>query len=154
VLGSDYSGNTPDPFYEAPAQHDLLAGTLDLRYELYSRRRTSGSVIDAGDKVEFVASIPSNRYDQFTFSTNAQNAFDASLAKGELGKVRAVPNPYFAHSTYELNRFNRVLKFTHLPARCTIRLFNLAGDLVRTIQKNDDTSQASWDLNTSNGLPV
>ena len=155
VMASDYSGNTtPDPFYEAPAQHDLLAGTLDLRYELYSRRLTSSSVIDAGDKVEFVASIPSNRYDQFTFTTSAQNAFNASLAKGELGKVRAVPNPYFAHSTYELNRFNRVLKFTHLPARCTIRLFNLAGDLVRTIQKNDDTSQASWDLNTSNGLPV
>jgi hypothetical protein len=68
--------------------------------------------------------------------------------------VRAVPNPYFAHSQYELNRFNRVLKFTHLPARCTIRLFDLAGDLVRTIEKNDNTSQATWDLNTDHGLPI
>jgi hypothetical protein len=65
-----------------------------------------------------------------------------------------VPNPYFAHSTYELNRFNRQLKFTHLPVQCTIRIFNLAGDLVRTIQKNDNTSQATWDLNTTNGLPI
>ena len=69
-------------------------------------------------------------------------------------KVKAVPNPYFAHSTYELNRFNRQLKFTHLPAQCTIRIFNLAGDLVRTLNKNDATSQATWDLNTKNGLPV
>ena len=93
-------------------------------------------------------------YDQFTFSTAAPNAFDASLAKSEMARIRAVPNPYFAHSSYELNRFNRVLKFTHLPARCTIRIFNLAGDLVRVIDKNDATSQANWDLNTERGLPV
>ena len=102
----------------------------------------------------FTTSIPSNQYDQFDFNTTAPNPLNSSLAKGELARVRAVPNPYFAHSQYELNRFNRVLKFTHLPARCTIRLFDLAGDLVRTIDKNDDTSQATWDLNTDHGLPI
>jgi len=104
--------------------------------------------------VEFITSIPAGVYDQYSFTTTPPNTFDAGLAKGELGKIRAVPNPYFAHSTYELNRFNRVLKFTHLPAQCTIRLFDLAGDLVRTIDKNDNTSEATWDLNTSHGLPV
>ena len=154
VLGSNYSGATPDPFYLDPANSDLLSGTLDLRYELYSKLVDASSVIDSGDKVEFITSIPAGVYDQYSFTTTPPNTFDAGLAKGELGKIRAVPNPYFAHSTYELNRFNRVLKFTHLPAQCTIRLFDLAGDLVRTIDKNDNTSEATWDLNTSHGLPV
>jgi hypothetical protein len=53
-----------------------------------------------------------------------------------------------------LNQFNHVIKFTHLPAQCTIRIFGLAGDLIRTLQKNDATSQISWDLLTDRGLPV
>ena len=154
VMASDYSGATPDPFYLLPANSNLLKGTLDLRYELFSRRVDASAVIDAGDKVEFITSIPASEFDTYSFTTSAPNPFNASLAKGELGRVRAVPNPYFAHSQYELNRFNRVLKFTHLPARCTIRLFDLAGDLVRTIEKNDNTSQATWDLNTDHGLPI
>ena len=154
VLNSNYSGNTPDPFYLAPANANMLDHTLDQLYEFYSQRPEVGTVIDAGDKIQFVASIPPTPQDHYTFSTTAKTDFVADLAKNELGKIRAVPNPYFAHSTYELNRFNRALKFTHLPARCTIRLFDLAGTLVRTIEKNDNTSQATWDLNTDRGLPI
>ncbi len=66
----------------------------------------------------------------------------------------AGPNPYFGASAYEREQFNRVIKFTHLPQQCTIRLFTLAGDLVRTIRKNDATSQATWNLQTDNGLPI
>ena len=71
-----------------------------------------------------------------------------------MSNVLAVPNPYFTHSTFELNQFGRVVKFTHLPAVCTVRIFNLSGDLVRTITKSDNTSQISWDLLTERGLPV
>jgi hypothetical protein len=154
ALASPYSGATPDAFYTDPANSDLLAGTLDLYYELSTRKVSDAAAIDAGDKFIWGPSVPGTGNDQFTFTTTAPNAFNASLAKSELTRIRAVPNPYFAHSTYELNRFNRQLKFTHLPVQCTIRIFNLAGDLVRTIQKNDNTSQATWDLNTTNGLPI
>jgi hypothetical protein len=71
-----------------------------------------------------------------------------------LDRILAVPNPYFNHSTYELNQFNRQIKFTHLPARCTIRIFNLGGDLIRTLEKNDNSSQLIWDIETSRGLPI
>jgi hypothetical protein len=153
-VNGNYTGNTPDPYFLDPANSDLLKGTLPLRYELYSRKLTATSVIDMGDKVEFITSIPGGPNDFFTFSTTPPGGFNAALAKDEMQRIRAVPNPYFAHSTYELNRFNRVLKFTHLPAVCTIRIFNLAGDLVRTLDKNDGTSQATWNLNTESGLPV
>ena len=156
LLDKLYFGDgTPDStYFKDPDLQDVLAGKLDARYAVWPRATSTGAAPAAGDKLQFLTSIPSSPFDEFTFTTQAPNPFDASLAKGELARVRAVPNPYFAHSAYELNRFNRVLKFTHLPARCTIRLFNLAGDLVRTIEKNDDTSQATWDLNTDHGLPI
>jgi len=47
-----------------------------------------------------------------------------------------------------------VIHFTHLPAQCTIRLFTLSGSLIRVIQKNDATSQVTWNLETDSGLPV
>ena len=156
VLHRPYFGDaTPDSAYFTDEDlQDVLAGKLDARYVVWPLATSAGAAPANGDKLKFISSLPHTLFDEYSFETTAPNPFDASLAKGELSKVRAVPNPYFAHSQYELNRFNRVLKFTHLPARCTIRLFNLAGDLVRTIEKNDDTSQATWDLNTNHGLPI
>ena len=53
---------------------------------------------------------------------------------GRQGKVRVFPNPYRGDAAWDgtLGR-DRYLWFTNLPARCTIRIFTLAGDLVDTI---------------------
>jgi hypothetical protein len=41
------------------------------------------------------------------------------------------------------------------PETWTIRIFNLAGDLVRTLKQEDPTSSVFfWDLLTEKGLPV
>jgi len=144
-----------DPIYATDSTKvDLLDGKLPIYYEFSSRLTSASAVIANGDKASFLTSIPAVTNDYFTFTTTAANRFNATLAKSELNQVLAVPNPYFNHSSYELNQFSRVVKFTHLPAVCTLRIFNLAGDLIRTIQKNDNTSQISWDLQTDRGLPV
>jgi hypothetical protein len=129
------------------------AASLDLQYYVWPKATATPLTIDAGDKIAFVlASRSANDY--FAFSTRAPDRANVSLAQGELARVKAVPNPYFAHSSYELDQFNRVIRFTHLPQKCTIRLFTLAGSLIRTIQKDDATSQVIWNLETDNGLPV
>ena len=151
IYTSTYSA-TPSATY----QGDLLVigGTLDAIYGFAPLTTdTLNAPVHSGDKLNFLLSSRSAN-DYFTFSSKAANLSNASLAKDQLKQVLAVPNPYFNHSTYELNQFNRVIKFTHLPAQCTVRIFNLAGDLVRTIQKNDSSSQLSWDLLTDKGLPV
>jgi hypothetical protein len=148
---------TPDPARMPggdPNLTDLLLGNLPLLWEFASRIPDPTVKIKAGDKVDYIFSVPSTPNNYFTFTTKAVNQFNADVAKDQLNQVLAVPNPYFNHSSYELNQFARVVKFTHLPAVCTLRIFNLAGDLVRTIQKNDNTSQISWDLLTDRGLPV
>jgi hypothetical protein len=68
--------------------------------------------------------------------------------------VNVFPNPYYAQNKYELDRTHRFVTFSHLPRRATIRLFNLAGTLVRTIVKDDASQFATWDLTNERGLPV
>jgi hypothetical protein len=100
-------------------------------------------VLKAVDSYAIVAPAPPTQ-------TSEQAAADIDL-------IRAVPNPYYGASAYERNQFNRVVRFTNLPQVATIRIFNLAGDLVRTIEKSDNdpsVTTADWDLTNRNNLPV
>jgi hypothetical protein len=52
-------------------------------------------------------------------------------------------------------KHNRFVTFTHLPDNATIRIFNLAGVLVKTIEKDPTSGQFQrWDLANESGLPV
>jgi len=55
----------------------------------------------------------------------------------------------------ELNKYQRFVTFNHLPEQATIRIFNLAGVLVRTIRHDQPGSQFErWDLSNEQGLPI
>jgi hypothetical protein len=47
--------------------------------------------------------------------------------------VKVVPNPYLVRNEWERHHDFRKLKFINLPDHCTIYIYNLAGDLVRTL---------------------
>jgi hypothetical protein len=71
--------------------------------------------------------------------------------------INVFPNPYYALNASETNRFSRFVTFSHLPANCTIRIFNLAGHLVRSIVKDgasNPTQFVQWDLTNQYGFPV
>jgi hypothetical protein len=73
----------------------------------------------------------------------------------DLDLIKAVPNPFYLTSGYDPNPGSYAIKFHHLPETCTIRIYNLAGELVRTLEKDDPaTPIAEWDILTENGLPV
>ena len=75
------------------------------------------------------------------------------MAASKLEDIRVVPNPYFGHSSYEITQFNRIIKFINLPEKCKIRIFNLSGVLIRTLEKDDpSTSIATWDVLTESHL--
>ena len=80
---------------------------------------------------------------------------DVATAKTQIARINAVPNPYFAANAYEHNQFGRVVRFTNLPAVAKIRIFNLAGELVKVLDKNDpQATEFDWDLTNNNSLPV
>jgi hypothetical protein len=110
---------------------------------------------DNGEKMVFTWANPGSVNDLFTFTPTAAIRDDLTAAESQLERIRVVPNPYYGRSNYERNQFLRKIRFMNLPAVCTIRIFNLSGDLVRTLEKNDSsTSVLTWDVQTTNQLPV
>jgi hypothetical protein len=72
--------------------------------------------------------------------------------------VKAFPNPYLGFNKFEENTFTRFMTFSHLPDKAIIRIFNLAGVLVRTLTKGVDAPNTAqfmrWNLQNEAGLPV
>jgi hypothetical protein len=79
---------------------------------------------------------------------------DLSAAGREIEKINVFPNPYYGMNRAEISQFQKFVTFNHLPQYATIRIFNLAGVLVKTIQKTDEGQFAQWDLNNETGLQV
>ena len=71
--------------------------------------------------------------DEFLLTTKGETA-DAENIEADLGKIRVVPNPYFVTNRAVTSEGTDKVFFTHLPPRCTIRIYTLAGELVRTIE--------------------
>jgi hypothetical protein len=92
--------------------------------------------------------------DTYTFSSPAPTAYSKAKAKEDVKNINVFPNPYYGVNSEELNKYNRFVTFSHLPSVAKIRVFNLAGVLVKTIEHNSDSQFERWDLANQNGLPV
>ncbi|MBI4547074.1 MAG: hypothetical protein HY707_03780 [Ignavibacteriae bacterium] len=88
-----------------------------------------------------------------TFTTKAVETNNMEAAMKEVDKIKVFPNPYYGVNRAELNRFARYVTFSHLPYYAKIRIFNLAGVLVRTIEKCGDSQFTNWDLTNERGEP-
>ncbi len=91
--------------------------------------------------------------DTFTFGTDA-SSYSIDKAKIDVEKINVFPNPYYGVNPNEINKYQRYVTFNHLPTKATLRVFNLAGQLVKTVVKDDDTQFARWSLTNENGLPA
>jgi hypothetical protein len=79
---------------------------------------------------------------------------DQNLAKQDVNQINVFPNPYYGVNSQEINKYQKFVTFSHLPQRATIRIFNLAGQSVRTLSKDTPDQFFRWDLNNDSGLPV
>ncbi len=120
---------------------------------------TSNGVVFAIIPADTLAGSRITYRDRYTFSTTAA-ALSPATVKDDLEKIKVVPNPYLVSSKYE-QEFGilrkeplRQLKFNNLPGRCTISIFTLAGDRVRTIEHNSDNGTETWDMRTSGNREI
>jgi hypothetical protein len=90
--------------------------------------------------------------DVYTFSLKGIQT-SSDLAKQELSRVGVFPNPYFGQNPQETSKLSRFVTFNNLPDKATLRIFNLAGQLVRTIDHDGGAFQ-QWNLLNHSNLPV
>ena len=114
-----------------------------------------------GDRYELRLKLPLHDGDLFSFGTTAQGV-DAGVAQTQFkGEPYVVPNPYIEAASFEPARYavsgrgDRRIEFRGLPATCTIRIYTVRGDLVRTLHHSGGTSgYEAWDLRTKDNLDV
>jgi hypothetical protein len=106
-----------------------------------------------GDVFLFFSKKPFDAGDKYQFKTRAAQ-FDPQAAKQALANVYVVPNPYVAFGAGEVvgpragERDERRLEFRNLPEKCAIRIYTITGELVDTIEKNDQRDFAAWNVLT------
>ncbi len=114
-----------------------------------------------GDTVHINASAPSQG-DQFTirtykpfrkeiyYSFKTKSAGYTNNDKIDLNKIRVVPDPYIVSNEWETNQFGKKLMFNHLPDRCRISIFTVAGDHIVDLDHDDNLGFMFWDMRTYN----
>lgn len=148
IFATPYS-ETPDP----AMQVDILNVTTPMMW-IGTPTRRNGANFSAGDEFEILASHLNTPANTFTFTSPKPTVGDVALAKVDVEKINVFPNPYVGFNPLELNKYERFVTFNHLPARAIVRVFNIAGTLIRTLRKDDPTQYFQWDLRNENGFPV
>jgi hypothetical protein len=108
-----------------------------------------------GNVIRIISTKPNTTAD--VFSVNTAPYYTESTIENEkisADRVGVFPNPYYAYNPQETSRFARYVTFNNLPPEATIRIFNLAGQLVRVLSKNDDRQFVRWDLTNHSTFPV
>ena len=132
---------------------------------LYRYRVTFSAGADStppspGDVLRISVRRPFATGDFFQFSLKP-SSIDAEAAANELDQIAVVPNPYVGASAYEPRsqiegRGERRVRFINLPRQCTIRIFNIRGELIKTLEHDGFLSNGAifWDLRTEDQQDV
>ncbi len=91
--------------------------------------------------------------DVFVYTIPAPES-SPDITKESARRVGVFPNPYIAGRSQETVNWQHFVTFNNLPPRVTIRIYNLAGHLVRTLQKDNPSQFLEWDLTNENNWQV
>ena len=158
-------GSNPDSLWSLGDRAIIMDGDpLGGKWEFTSTLPDSGDTISAteGDVFTIDTHRPFAADDTLLFTTNG-TIYDNSIAKEKLDSIYVVPNPYVVTNIIEqldlqnpMDRGPRKIYFTNLPKECTISIYSVSGDLVKTIYHSTDmaNSQEHWDLTTKDNFPL
>lgn len=136
--------------YERPGGR----GARLFRYRIRFSAEGGSTPPGPGDVLRISVKRPFATGDFFQFSLKP-SVIDTEVARNELDQIAVVPNPYVGASSFEPRtqiegRGERRIQFINLPPQCTIKIFNIRGELVKTLEHNGFTSDGAefWDLRT------
>lgn len=119
------------------------------------------TIPEPGDTAYIKLKKPFLSNDVFSF-TSVTEYVDKNLERAQLDNIKVVPNPYLASAQWEVKnpystgRGSRSLHFTHLPAVCSIRIYTVDGELVKTIEHNSaiDDGTEDWNMLSKDNLSI
>ncbi len=79
---------------------------------------------------------------------------NSKLNESDINKINVFPNPYYGDGRNEFSKNDKHVTFSHLPQRAVIRIFNLAGQLVRKLEKDSPEQFLRWNLLTEEYFQV
>ncbi len=139
---------------------DSLVPTWEFSFAR-SNKVENGENPVAGDFIEIYTHKPFLSGTVLRFKTVGEK-IDVELARNQMEKIKVVPNPYIVTNSWEKpnpytsGRGPRELHFTHLPAKCTIRIFDVAGQLVDVIERDGAMNDGTlvWDMLTKDEMEI
>jgi len=98
-------------------------------------------------KIKNNAGNPLTNNDVYRF-TSPTRIINSTLNERDINKINVFPNPYYGDGMNEFSKYDKHVTFTHLPQRAVIRIFNLAGQLVRKLEKDSHEQFFRWNMLT------
>ena len=142
----DYS-ETPNPDYQLNSIDD----SMPVMYWACWARRAEVAWSDE-DVFAIFPTVLIGEADTFSFVATAPSVTKTESA---LDAITVAPNPFYLYGPYDPTAGNYKIQFHNLPEECTITIYNLAGEFIREIVKDDPTTGiATWGATTWNNLPV
>ena len=138
-----------NPSQEFLASDVRLKIRVSSEYERYSHNSSTSQSVSALDGSE------NSWYPLYSFNTaDVAAEYVDSVAISRLDGINIVPNPYYAFSEYEESRLENRVKMVNLPKKCTIKIYNVGGQLIRTFTKDSDITFIDWDLTNHANVPI
>ena len=79
---------------------------------------------------------------------------DLTAAQEALNLINVVPNPYYANSSYVIDRLDNRVKVVNIPERCIVKIYDASGTLIREFDKDNPDTFLEWDLKNAANIPI
>ncbi|MCD6374092.1 MAG: T9SS type A sorting domain-containing protein [Caldisericaceae bacterium] len=143
---------------------DVTSGNFNYQWWSYSKEVLARIIIcdmggaktlpPTGTVIRFITTKGPTEDLVFNFQGPGEPIQSNDLLKKDVEKINVFPNPYYAASSMEPDRFTHFVTFNYLPPHAIIRIFTLNGALVRKLEKNDPSQFFRWDLKNEKGWRV
>jgi hypothetical protein len=146
-----------DRAYEYQDTTDVYNG-FDYFYNLTVYRYS-----DLGFIEESILLADINNINNFPGAITLEPKTQPATTKDNINKIKVVPNPFVVSARWDEARIGnyaygepiRNIAFTNIPSPCTIKIFTVDGDLVKTLNHpSSSAGRAEWNLLSSENRPV